>query len=488
MPTVKVTMDWDAIKADPVEFAHKLLKNADGNPFECFAAQQEILRGVKRRTVLNTGRQFSKTTTCGIIVTHAAMTHANWNICIIAPSLEQARIMMSEVEFHFTSGILASMVVGKIKQYPFPVIRLKNGTTITARGANSPQFIRGNRFHLIVVDEAAFIKDITITQAIEPTMGVTGKHPDSALILASTPWGEGPFKDWYKEGLRGENPRLAAFHYTSYDNPHFDREQLEDVKKRYGENSLIWLTEYMAEFPDDDMAVIPWKDIQAALDAWPTEHEAKVGDDELRKPIDFPIKPLDNHRYVQGADLANLRDYFVSTVLDITNPDLCLLSRMDRYQKRGYAAVKQTIRDNYYTYNHTKTLIDATTLAESVVEDLSDIHAEGYAFTGSSAKWTIVQELARLFSEHRIAIPDVREIKDELRYLQYDITPAGRVKAEASEGHDDIAMSLGLCAHMAIRPTRLGLIQSVSIKPTRRPRKESRWQTSSNTSPESVPA
>jgi hypothetical protein len=487
MATVKVTMDWDAIKKDPVEFAHKLLKGPDGNPFECFAAQQDILRGIKRRTVMNTGRQFSKTTTCGIIVTHAAMTHANWNICIIAPSLEQARIMMSEVEYHFTSGILATMVVGKIKQYPFPVIKLKNGTTITARGANSPQFIRGNRFHLIVVDEASFIKDITITQAIEPTMGVTGKHPDAALILASTPWGEGPFKEWYKESLRNENPRLAGFHYTSYDNPHFDREQLEDVKRRYGEDSLIWRTEYMAEFPDDDMSVIPWKDIQAALDAWPTMLDQLVDGQELRKPIDFPIKPIEGHRYVQGADLANLRDYFVSTILDITNPDMMPLSRMDRYQKRGYPAVKQTIRDNYATYNRAKTLIDSTTLAESVVQDLDDIHAEGYAFTGTSAKWEITQELARLFSERRVAIPNRRDITDELRFLQYDITPSGKVKAEASEGHDDICMSLGLCAHQAIRPTRLGLMQSVSLSPRRRPRKESRWQTSSSSSPESLP-
>ena len=485
MATVKITMDWDAIKADPVEFAEKLLKGPDANPFRVFDAQATILRGIKRRTVLNTGRQFSKTTTCAIKVAHVALTHTNWNICIIGPSLEQARIMMNEVEYHFTSGLLSSFVSGKIKQFPFPVIKLKNGTTITARGGNSPQFIRGNRFHFIVVDEASFIKDTTILNAIEPTMTVTGKAADAALVLASTPWGEGPFKDWYFEGMREEHdPKLAAFHYTSFDNPHADREFLDSVKERYGEDSMLWQTEYMGRFPDDDMAVFPWKDIQWALDAWPTEHEANVGDQELRKPIEFPIKPLSDHRYIQGSDLANLRDYFVSSVCDITDPSLVLLARMDRYQKRGYTAVKATIRANYHAYNHAKTLIDATTLAESVVEDLADIHAEGYAFTGTAAKWTVVQELARMLSEHRFALPNKREITDELRYFQYEITAAKKVKAEASRGHDDVVMSLGLCAHMAMRPTRLGLMQSISLGPRR---KESTWPTSSKPLPDSLP-
>jgi hypothetical protein len=365
--------------------------------------------------------------------------------------------MMGEVESYFTRAPLSAFVVGKPKQFPFPVIRLKNGTTITARGANSPQFIRGNRFHLIICDEASFIRDATITDAIEPTMAVTGKAPGAALILVSTPWGGGPFKDWYDEAqLADHDPNLAAFHYTSADNPHIDRDFLENVKKRYGEDSLLYRTEYLGLFPDDDMAVFPWRDIQ-----WATEHYPHL--DSTNGAVLFPFAAQDGHRYVQGADLANLRDYFVAGVLDITDPHAVPLDRMDRYQKRGYGAVKSTIRANYHAYHHARTLIDATTLAESVVEDLADINAEGYKFSGSTAKYEVVQELSRMLNEHRLLLPPDRDITDELRYFQYKILPSKRVQIEASQGHDDIVMSLALAAHLANIPRRIGLFRAASV-------------------------
>jgi hypothetical protein len=468
MPRIQVKQDWEAIKADPVEFARKLIKGPDGTAIEPFEAQQQILRGIKRRTVIDTGRQFGKTTTMGMLVAHKAVTNANWHICIVAPSLEQARIMFSEVESYFSTGMLASFVSGKIKQYPFPVLTLKNGTKVTARGANSPQFIRGNRFHLIVCDEAAFIKDSTIAEAIEPTMTVTGKAPGAALVLVSTPWGDGPFREWYDEAqLADTDPDLAAFHFTSFDNPHADRKFLENVKKRYGEDSLIWRTEYLGIFPEDDMSVFPWRDIEWATTNYPFL-------DKVNGAILFPHPAEEGHRYVQGADLANLRDYFVATVLDILDPSAVPLVRMDRYQKRGYGAVKATIRANYQNYLHAKTLIDATTLAESVVEDLADINAEGYKFGGSAAKYEVVQELARMMSEHRLLLPPDRDIVDELRFFKYELTPSKNVRMEASQGHDDIVMSLGLAAHLANIPRRLGLFQVakmpglVTPKPKRR--------------------
>lgn len=476
MATVKIKMDWDAIKRDPVEFAEKLLISPDGNPFRAFEAQANILRNIKRRTVANTGRQFSKTTTMGIKVAHAAITHPNWNICIIAPSLEQARIMYNEVEFYFSLPTLSAFVDGKPKQYPFPVLKIKNGSTITARGANSPQFIRGNRFHLIVVDEASFIKADTISQAIEPTMAVTGKHKDSALILCSTPWADGPFREWFFESQQADHdPDLIGFHYTSLDNPHIDRKFLESVKERYGEDSLVWRTEYMAEFPDNDLAIFPWSDIE-----WATENYPFINKEN--GAIQFPIPAEDDHKYMQGVDLANMRDYFVATVLDATNPAAIPLVRMDRYQKRGYGAIKADIRSNYRNYNHAKTLIDATTLAESVVEDLQDIHAEGYKFGGTAAKYEVVHELKRMMQERRILLPPDRDIIDELRFFEYKLLPSGNVRMEASRGHDDIVMSLSLAAHLANIPRRMGLMRSVDLQPNRRRRKERTWLQSSTSS------
>lgn len=468
---VEVTKDWDAVMADSVAFAREFLRRADGSPFEPHEAQVQIMRGIQRRTVIDTGRQFGKTEMMAALAIWAAVTHPGWEIAIIAPSLEQARIMFNIIHAYLLKAPVSYFVAGKIKEYPFPLAKFKNGSSITARGANSPQFIRGNRWHVVITDEAAFIKDDTIRTAIEPTMTVTGKVPGAFMVMVSTPFGAGPFKEWYDESQRDEHdPRLVGYHFTSFDNPHADREYLESVRARYGEQSLVWQTEYLGNFPDDDLAVFATRDLLWATQHWPVDPQTGIA-----QP--FPVAYLDGHKYGQGVDLANLRDYFVASVGDLTDLSRVPLVRMDRYQKRGYTAVKGSIRGNYHAYGKARTLIDATTLAESVVEDLADIHAEGYKFSGSSAKYEVVQELVRMFNEHRLLLPpDEREIVSELRAFQYEITPAKKLRMEATgSGHDDIVMSLALLAHLALAPRSVGLFVPASTVAPRTPASALSW-------------
>jgi hypothetical protein len=283
---------------------------------------------------------------------------------------------------------------------------------------------------------------------------VTGQEPDSALVLASTPFGQGYFYDTFEIG-RNREDGFISFQYTSEDNPYADKRFLARQKARYGEDSLIWRTEYLAQFVDSDNAVIPWADIKWAYENWP------YGDT-------FPLTVETGHKYVQGVDLANRRDWFVACVLDITNPNQIALARLDRMQQKDYPTYKAAIRANYTHYLQPRTLVDATSLGESVVQDLVDIHAEGYTFGGSSAKHEVVHELKRIFSEHHIVIPFHRDTIDELRFMEYSITPSKVLRMEASKGHDDIFMALSLGAHLAMMPAELGLFRGVDIRPSQR--------------------
>ncbi len=165
---------------------------------------------------------------------------------------------------------------------------------------------------------------------------------------------------------------------------------------------------------------------------------------------------MEGNRYVQGVDLANMRDFFVATILDTSDPLLNVQVRHDRMQRRGYAAYKSIIRQNYRSYSSARTLVDATSLGESVVEDLRDIGAEGYKFGGTEAKYNIVHGLVRMLNEHRLAIPYNRELIDEMRFFQYNITPTKVVRMEAKTGHDDYVMSLSLAAELANQPSYTG--------------------------------
>lgn len=459
-------LDLSHLATDKLAFIEKLCRMPDGRLVVPHPTQREFLTHITRNTVLLAGRQWGKSTCLGWDGAWYATTHRARQIYCIAPSLDQARIIWNEIAFQFRQPPL-SVLVEKLVEYPFPYLKLSNGTEIHARGANSPQFLRGKHAHRVITDESAFIKDETHENVIEPMMTVTGnedEYPDSAKIDTSTPFGQGYFYDTYQMGQNHEES-YSSFTYTSEQNPHADKKHLERVKKRYGEDSLLWRTEYLAQFADSDLAVFPWQDIQWAYEHFPTEHEAWVGKEELRRPATFPMAPVNGHIYTQGVDLANQRDYFVSTVLDVTNPTLALLARMDRLQKRGYAFYKGLIQSNYNAYGHAETIIDATTLAESVVEDLHElgVEVEGYKFGGSSAKHEVVLELARMLAEHRLAIPYDHDIIDELRFFEYKITPSKALKVEASRGHDDIVMSLALNAHLASRPRTTGFFMPTEV-------------------------
>jgi phage FluMu gp28-like protein len=448
------TIDLSDFAHDPVKFARAFMRHANGQPLDPHPGQVELLHNIKPLTICCCGRQWGKSVAMAIYCTWFAVTHSNRQVYVISPTLDQARIIFNDVALQFREGPLASLLVGKIKEYPFPYIKLANGTEIHGRGANSPQFLRGKKCHLAIVDEAAFCKDQTLTDVIEPFLTVTGKEKDSAIIQISTPFGLGAFKDYYDAASSGEDNTMTSFHFTSLDNPHADRRFLERVKNRVGEESMTWRTEYLAQFVDDDLAVFP-----ASLIKWAYENYPYY--DEKQQPL-FPVPPAPGHRYAQGVDLANVRDWFVAAVADVSDPMRVTLVQMTRLQKRGYKFYKEIIRNQYATYNQAETLIDATSLGESVAEDLSDISVEGYKFTNQS-KYEIVNELSRMFAEHRFVFPFDREIISELRNFERVYTASKNVRMEARKGHDDIVMSLALIAHLALIPRTLGTFQAVDL-------------------------
>jgi hypothetical protein len=446
-----------SLKADPVEFSKSLLTLPNGKPFIPHPAQEEILRGIRSRTTIRAGRRFGKSDVMDVRATWQAVTHANQDIYVIGPTLDQARIIFNDVLRHFRKPPLSLLLDGKPKEYPFPQIRLLNGVNIHGRGANSPTYIRGHEAHLVIDDEAAFFKDGVIPNVIEPMLMTTISDPDAAHIDVSTPFGRGDFYEaerYIRERLKAGETDVAWFHFTSLDNPYADKRYLQRMLERYGEHSLVWQTEYLAEFIDDILSVFPWADIQWAYENFPYSDPTKTNQPE------FPIPPQQGHKYVQGVDLANVRDYFVSVVVDCTDPQRLILCRMDRYQKRGWDAIKQTIRDNYRLYGNARTLVDATTLAESVVEDLSDIGAEGYKFT-SQSKYELIQDYARGLSEHRWLMPYQRDIVDEHRFYDYEILPSKRVRMEASQGHDDIVTACALAYRLGAVVPHLGFFAPV---------------------------
>ena len=440
----------DKALRDPLEFIPAFLRHPDGQPINPHAAQVAIIQAFMSGVfdlVIEAGRQLGKSVGLAWFIVWYSLYFANREIYIVAPSLDQARIIYDEVERHF-EGPLRVMLKRKPIDFPFPKIELLNGSRVHGRGANSPKYLRGKLVHLLIEDEAEYFKDGIHTRTIEPMFAVTSTMDHTGIIRISTPFGEGDFADGVEAAKKDTTGRSKYLHFTSLDNPYANKDLLYSIRDRYGEDSLVWRTEYLAERADSELAVFPSADIKWAYENYPyqTEHGR----------ITYPVMAQAKHTYTQGADLANMRDYFVATMLDSTDPRTAVQVRHDRMRKKGYGVYKSIIKQNYYAYNNAKTLIDATSLGESVVEDLREIAAEGYKFTGTAAKMDIVHNLVRMFNEHRITIPNVRELVDELRNYQYQITPSKNLRMEAKTGHDDYVTSLALAGDLASRPTRTG--------------------------------
>src|SRR5271157_2201411 len=100
---------------DPVDFTEKLLKNRDGTQAKPHAGQIELLRGIEPLTVACCGRQWGKSVALGWYGTWYSVTHSNREVYVIAPTVDQSRIIFNEIAMHFRTAPLNALV-SKLKE------------------------------------------------------------------------------------------------------------------------------------------------------------------------------------------------------------------------------------------------------------------------------------------------------------------------------------------------------------------------------------
>lgn len=119
------------------------------------------------------------------------------------------------------------------------IIELTNGSQIMLKGADSPDSLRGVKIDFCVFDETAFFEHWDeVWKVIRPTL-VDSK---ADVWFISTPNGFNHFKTLAEK----DDPDWTYYHFTSYDNPYLDRNEIESMKKEMDEDSFA--QEIMGEF------------------------------------------------------------------------------------------------------------------------------------------------------------------------------------------------------------------------------------------------
>jgi len=121
-------------------------------------------------------------------------------------------------------------------------IKLVNGALISLKGADRPETMRGVSLKFLVMDEYADMKPEVWEQILRPALA----DQKGEAMFIGTPMGRNHFYELFKYAELSEDKTYKAWHFTSYDNPLLDKEEIDIAKKSM--SSYAFRQEFLASF------------------------------------------------------------------------------------------------------------------------------------------------------------------------------------------------------------------------------------------------
>jgi PBSX family phage terminase large subunit len=196
--------------------------------------QSKVWLDGSRYKVINCGRRAGKSVLAAAYLLYQASSKPGSHSWYIAPQYNQAESIM----WQLLKGMLPEHAILKTNETKLSIL-FKNGSAIYLKGADNPDTLRGVGLDLVIFDEAAFMsKWEEVWKVIRPTL----MDSQADVWFISTPNGFNHFKDLADK----QEKDWQYFHFTTYDNPHIAREEIEQSKLEMDEDSFA--QEMMGEF------------------------------------------------------------------------------------------------------------------------------------------------------------------------------------------------------------------------------------------------
>src|SRR6056297_1090507 len=203
--------------------------------FRLIPWQQQVWDDTSRFKVITAGRRSGKTRFAAYRLVVERMSHDRGDVVYVAPTMGQAQDLMWDLLFEISGDLITSWNVNKLE------LTYINGKKIKLRGADRPEPMRGLSIAFVVLDEYADMKKDVWDTIIRPALSdLKGEG-----VFIGTPMGRNHFYDLYKEAEHGKKG-YTAYHFTSYDNPYIDPEEIQDAKEEL--SSWAFRQEYEASF------------------------------------------------------------------------------------------------------------------------------------------------------------------------------------------------------------------------------------------------
>jgi hypothetical protein len=215
--------------------------------------QEDLLRSLADRVLLNCSRQSGKSTMAAVIALHRALYHPGSLILCLAPALRQSQELFAKIAGFYRDLGRPVSPIGERKLS----LELENGSRIITL-PGTEKTIRGfSGVSLLIVDEAARVED-ELYFAVRPMLAVSG----GTLIMLSTPYGQRGI--FYEEWTSGDSREWQRFRVSADRVPRIGPEFLSEERRALG--SRWFEQEYLCVFGELEGAVFSREAIDRMFD------------------------------------------------------------------------------------------------------------------------------------------------------------------------------------------------------------------------------
>lgn len=198
--------------------------------------QTKIWDDPHRFLVINVGRRSGKTVVAVLKMIEFASNNPGSTVWYISPTYKQSK----SIAWLMLKEYMPTIAKPKYNEQELRC-EIVNGSRIHLKGADNPDSLRGTKVDFFIFDETAFIKGwMSLWEALRPILVDTV----APAWFISTPNGLNHFYNLYNKEMYDTD--YKSYHYTSYDNPYIDKNEVDKAKEEM--DSLSFSQEFMAEF------------------------------------------------------------------------------------------------------------------------------------------------------------------------------------------------------------------------------------------------
>lgn len=384
--------------------------------FSPFDYQADLLNYADNRQVtqaaVKPGRQVGKTETGGAIAADEFVK--NGDVMILGPFEDTVTEMMEAFKSHIETAqqrlrgvdVDITLTTDNEMEYESASGGRVRARTVGSRGTQ----IRGKNPNVVLVDEAAYVKNSIFTEVIEPFFST---HDNWQYYLFSTPAGK---HGYFYDAVQGSNAEeWYSPHWPSEISPLISEEFLE--KKRSQLDSMTFAQEYLGEFVDEGDTLFSYQQIQDLTGEPELSGDTYLGVDIAREGTDRTV-----YAAVDEAGNAKILDSEETSTMD---------------------GVLGRIKDLHREHGFSDVVVEENSMGGGVVDFGVDLDVISAFKSSTKSKHQLYKQLQRDIEAGDLTLPNHRRLVDELTSLQYEFTQHSYMKVSHPDGgHDDHADAL----------------------------------------------